>query len=144
MPNRHFKIFLLLPMILLLGAGCATTKPRRATQDDLAAQVTQLQSEVQAKDQQIQDLQYQLESYQQSLQSGSNFRVSSGKSSLIRVPGVSVSALQQALTRAGLDPGPVDGRMGKKTKSAVKEFQRRNNLNADGIVGERTWSLLKP
>jgi murein L,D-transpeptidase YcbB/YkuD len=134
--------FIVLALAVLAVTGCATTKARKADKQDLNAQVQELQSENQAKDQQIQDLQYQLDSYQQSL-SGSNFSSGSSSSSIIRVQGVTVKAVQKALKDAGYDPGPVDGRAGKKTKSAIKDFQRRNNLKADGIVGEKTWSLLR-
>ncbi len=127
----------------LFLTGCATTRPKPADPStDLSAQVTQLQGEIQAKDQQIQDLQYQLSSHQESIQTGSNF-AGGGKSKLIRVLGVSVKALQEALAAAGLDPGPIDGRMGQKTKAAIKAFQKKNSLNADGVVGEKTWALLK-
>lgn len=36
----------------------------------------------------------------------------------------------------------VDGVFGPKTTAAVKEFQRRSGLVADGIVGKRTWVAL--
>ena len=51
--------------------------------------------------------------------------------------------IQQALKNLGLYAGEVDGRIGHKTKEAVKEFQTRNNLTADGRVGLKTWVLLK-
>lgn len=121
--------------------GCATTRARRPDTQDPSAQIAALQNELQAKDQQIQDLQYQLESSQRSI-GGTNYSTRSS-SSVVRASGVSVSDVQRALIRAGLDPGPVDGKAGKRTKSAIKEFQRRNGLKADGIVGERTWSLLR-
>lgn len=131
---------------LVLAAGCASTKARKAAESapDPQTQITQLQSELAAKDQQIQELQYQLQSYQTAIQTPSNFSgAKTGTSSYIRVSGVSVEDVQRALKQAGFDPGPVDGRIGKKTKSAIKEFQRRHHLTADGIVGERTWSYLK-
>ncbi len=142
MPNPALKFFVPVLVGTVLVSGCATTRPRKAAQADLPTQVETLQAEVRAKDQQIQDLQYQLDSQQQSLSGGSS-SLSGGRSKLIRVSGVSVTDVQKALTRAGFDPGPVDGRMGKKTKSAIKQFQKRNNLKADGVVGERTWSLLR-
>lgn len=143
MSNPALKLFVPVLAGAVLVSGCATTHPRKAAASaDASSQVQSLQAEVRAKDQQIQDLQYQLDSQQQSLSGGSS-SVSGGRSTLIRVSGVSVTDVQKALSRAGFDPGPVDGRMGKKTKSAIKQFQKRNNLKADGVVGERTWSLLR-
>lgn len=37
-----------------------------------------------------------------------------------------------------------DGIFGKVTEDAVRAFQRKNGLVADGIVGEKTWALLIP
>jgi peptidoglycan hydrolase-like protein with peptidoglycan-binding domain len=39
---------------------------------------------------------------------------------------------QQLLTELGFDPGPVDGRMGGKTRSAIKAFQRQEGITVDG------------
>lgn len=143
MLNPVLKFFVPVLAGAVLVSGCATTRPRKTAQADLPTQVQSLQAEVHAKDQQIQDLQYQLDSQQQSLSGGSSSSSSGGRSTLIRASGVSVTDVQKALSRAGFDPGPVDGRMGKKTKSAIKQFQKRNNLKADGVVGDKTWSLLR-
>ena len=35
-----------------------------------------------------------------------------------------------------------DGDFGNKTLEAVKDFQSKNKLAVDGIVGVKTWSLL--
>ena len=35
-----------------------------------------------------------------------------------------------------------DGIFGKLTDEAVREFQKENNLKVDGIVGDKTWSVL--
>jgi len=51
--------------------------------------------------------------------------------------------IQQALKNANLFQGKIDGNIGPKTKRAIKEFQTRNNLNADGKVGSKTWEKLK-
>lgn len=50
--------------------------------------------------------------------------------------------IQQALKNAGFYTGNVDGKIGPMTKEAVEEFQKANNLEADGKVGPKTWSLL--
>lgn len=49
-----------------------------------------------------------------------------------------IQAAQQALKDKGFDPGPIDGVDGPKTKSAIKEFQKSQNLTADGRLGPQT------
>jgi peptidoglycan hydrolase-like protein with peptidoglycan-binding domain len=53
-----------------------------------------------------------------------------------------VRALQRKLRAAGAYPGPVDGRFGPLTQSAVRHFQRAGGLETDGIVGPRTQRRL--
>lgn len=53
-----------------------------------------------------------------------------------------ISEIQICLKNAGYYDGAIDGVKGSKTRQAIKEFQRANNLNDDGIVGPRTWTLL--
>lgn len=58
--------------------------------------------------------------------------------------GPAVAALQVELLRVGLDPGRVNGIIGRKTFLAVRKFQARrcNQPTADGIVGHLTWMIL--
>lgn len=56
--------------------------------------------------------------------------------------GETVKKMQQKLKNWGYYKGSVDGIFGAKTKEAVKYFQRRNGLVADGIVGKKTLSAL--
>ena len=55
-----------------------------------------------------------------------------------------IREIQQALKNAGFDPGAADGKMGQKTKTAIRDFQVAKGLEADGKVGPRTWSKLEP
>ena len=150
MRNRwtFFSVSLLLTVLVV--SGCATARPRRpvavaaapsAVQTD--PQVTQLQTELQAKDQQIQDLQYQLEQRRHAPENNFTASVNGGKSPKIHVKGVTVAELQRALTKAGFEAGSVDGKYGKKTRAALKAFQRAHSLKADGVLGEKTWKLLQ-
>jgi peptidoglycan hydrolase-like protein with peptidoglycan-binding domain len=50
--------------------------------------------------------------------------------------------IQRDLKLAGYDPGPIDGKMGPKTRTAIKAFQKDNHLKVDGIVGPKTWAKL--
>ena len=49
--------------------------------------------------------------------------------------------LQIALNKQGHNLA-VDGIFGPKTKKALTSFQNANGLEADGIAGEKTWSLI--
>jgi peptidoglycan hydrolase-like protein with peptidoglycan-binding domain len=46
------------------------------------------------------------------------------------------------LRSAGLEQLVVDGDFGRKTKVAVRSFQRAHGLAVDGIVGPITWGAL--
>jgi len=50
--------------------------------------------------------------------------------------------IQAALKNAGFYDGNIDGISGRKTRRAIREFQKANNLSADGIVGKKTWEVL--
>lgn len=57
--------------------------------------------------------------------------------------GAAVSALEiQLKYQYGFSSLSVDGTFGPMVKSAVKAFQKRYGLTADGIVGEHTWNAL--
>ena len=56
--------------------------------------------------------------------------------------GAAVSQLQTALKELGFYTMKVDGKYGKGTVAAVKAFQRKNGLHADGIAGPKTLGKL--
>ena len=53
-----------------------------------------------------------------------------------------VCIAQDALNNLGYNTGGLDGIFGTKTNNSVREFQRRNGLSVDGIVGPITWRNL--
>ena len=64
---------------------------------------------------------------------------SASSSSLIKP---ATREIQQALKNAGFYQGAIDGKVGPRTKEAVREFQRINGLKVDGVVGKQTWAKL--
>ena len=56
--------------------------------------------------------------------------------------GEAVKELQARLNELGYDCGKVDGKFGSKTLNAVIKFQTLNELEPDGIVGQKTWAKL--
>jgi uncharacterized protein (TIGR02594 family) len=53
-----------------------------------------------------------------------------------------VRRIQQVLKSKGFDPGEVDGIWGRNTIAAVKQFQKQQGLEVDGIVGPQTTAAL--
>jgi peptidoglycan hydrolase-like protein with peptidoglycan-binding domain len=54
-----------------------------------------------------------------------------------------VRMAQQALKDKGHDPGPIDGRMGPKTRAALKDFQKAQGLKASGQLDSETMAKLE-
>jgi Putative peptidoglycan binding domain/CHAP domain len=57
--------------------------------------------------------------------------------------GREVANLQERLTALGYAPGPIDGAYGPTTATAVRAFQRDNQLEMDGVVGPETRKALR-
>jgi peptidoglycan hydrolase-like protein with peptidoglycan-binding domain len=139
------KIGLLCVLFVLVTAlsGCITTRKRHDLEmQGLRNQISALQTQMQYKDQEINNLQDELnkaQSEKQEIQQQAmpEVKVSEFKSR------PSVKAIQKALKNAGYTPGTIDGKMGKQTREAIRAFQKANNLKVDGKVGKKTWEVLK-
>ena len=152
---RLLSIFIL----VIAFSGCATTQ-MKTQNEQIQARVTDLEKNLQAKDAQIVDLQYQVkdlsskiegskpaESEQASQGAGSqavSVKPSEAldNSQIIRVK-ANPEKIQRALKSAGVYTGPVDGKIGAGTKAAIIEFQKSHGLKADGVLGKKTWEELK-
>lgn len=86
-------------------------------------------------------------SYEKMLEWNKQGRLFSGRTapsrSVLRLGsrGADVAELQTRLNQLGEDL-LVDGDFGIATLAAVIDFQSRNNIEPDGIVGKRTWQIL--
>ncbi|MDK2801856.1 MAG: spore cortex-lytic enzyme [Oscillospiraceae bacterium] len=56
--------------------------------------------------------------------------------------GEEVKSIQTKLKENGLYNGEIDGIFGNETQKALKQFQKKNNLNSDGIAGPQTLAKL--
>lgn len=50
--------------------------------------------------------------------------------------------IQSCLKNAGYYHGEIDGVKGRKTRAAIKKFQKANGLTADGVIGNKSWEVL--
>ena len=57
-------------------------------------------------------------------------------------PNAVVLKLQILLDRAHISPGVIDGRMGEGTEHALREFEKRSGLPADGRLDREAWNAL--
>ncbi|MDD5255330.1 MAG: peptidoglycan-binding domain-containing protein [Candidatus Omnitrophica bacterium] len=122
---------------VFLLSGCATTSRKNLETQGLRNQISVLESQLQAKDSEIAELRLALTDAQSPKDSAALKAAGETKSR------PKVKDIQLALRNAGYNPGPVDGKMGAKTREAIRAFQRENGLSADGKVGKKTWDLLR-
>ncbi len=140
--------------VALSASGCAGARLNKGAESKPlkpAERIAQLESESKAKDQEIVRLQTELSAMRDrssvvedayAYEPVTNVKTAPSTAAL-RVPGVTVQQLQRALKAAGYEPGPIDGRLGRRTKDAVRSFQRAEGLKVDGVVGQKTWTALK-
>jgi len=57
--------------------------------------------------------------------------------------GPSPRQIQAALKNAGYYQGVIDGKIGRQSRQAIRDFQKANNLSVDGKVGKKTWAALR-
>ncbi|MDD5679822.1 MAG: peptidoglycan-binding domain-containing protein [Candidatus Omnitrophica bacterium] len=132
-----FKI-LLSVLVLVNLAGCATTKKESAK-----VQVQQLQSQVSDLEMQLKQRDEEIQGLEGELSKADSAKVTQSQASVGEAGKASSKQIQTALKNAGFYEGPVDGKIGKNTKKAIRAFQEANGLTADGVVGNKTWSKLK-
>ncbi|MFA5260405.1 MAG: peptidoglycan-binding protein [Candidatus Omnitrophota bacterium] len=150
---------LVLTVVVLLS-GCVTASPNSGSANMAQMRIGELEQEVQLKDDEIKDLQYQVKDLNYEIDrlksrvgrsdsfgtvSDRRSSVSSGTTGddeIIRID-VNPRQVQSALQNAGYYKGKIDGKVGDMTKSAISSFQKDNGLKVDGLLGQKTWNELK-
>jgi len=151
----------IVPLIVLLFtlSGCAGVEDMQATQ----LRIISLESQFQRQDAAVKSLSEKEQSLELKVQenqekteaalketrarleethskANSQSKRSREEKTVIKVP--NAGQIQTALKSAKFYNGDIDGKIGPRTKDAIKEFQRANQLNADGVVGSETWAIL--
>lgn len=139
------SVFILCLVLMMGFSGCATLRNKDLEAQSLRNQIQALEAQLSQKDSEIVSLRQALDEQGQEKEELAKKLVKTtgraiGQETKSRP---SIKQIQTALTNAGYNPGPIDGRMGKMTRDAIKAFQRANELRVDGRAGKRTWSLLK-
>ena len=123
--------------LILFLTGCVTTRKEQDIQaQQLQSRINYLQEELENKNQEISNLENELKR----AQSSSLMQKTESKNT--HTLRLSAREIQTALKNAGFYKGTIDGKMGPRTREAIKEFQKLNGLKADGIVGRRTIEKL--
>jgi len=118
-------------------SGCATMRKDNDLEiQGLRSKVSALETQLKEKDDEINSLR------ETPVKSSEDINANAGQVTEVKQQ-IDPKQIQTALKNAGYYQGVVDGKMGKKTRRAVRAFQKANNLPADGRVGKNTWIVLK-
>jgi murein L,D-transpeptidase YcbB/YkuD len=130
--------------LVLLLTGCATTSTTVKSQTqqvneqikELQDKVRFLEQELQSRGKQVSELEMELDKIKKTTGSTQPTKTAPV------VKNLSIRQIQTALKNAGFYNGAIDGKEGNLTRAAIKRFQRKCGLKADGIVGKRTAAEL--
>jgi peptidoglycan hydrolase-like protein with peptidoglycan-binding domain len=118
---------------MLVLSGCATVNKTELSNQELRNKISVLESQLSEKDNEINSLK----------EMAAKNEPAAVESADQNAGVLDVKQIQTALTNAGYFDGVIDGKMGKKTRKAIKAFQKANNLHVDGRVGKNTSDVLK-
>lgn len=139
MVKRALVLFLA-AICVVSASGCATGRKRADLENQgLRNQISVLEAQLQAKDEEINSLKENLARATEVKEAPPASVKPSGRKRVIGEVKSRPKAkqVQIALANAGYDPGPIDGKMGKATRQALKAFQKANNLAPDGKAGKK-------
>jgi len=129
-------------VLVLSLTSCTTVRKKNLEQQGLKNQIQALEAQLQERDQQVANLK---DSLAKEMQEKEDLSKKTSQAKFIGEVKSRPNArqIQVALKNAGYDPGKIDGKMGKKTREAIKAFQKAKGLKADAKVGKLTWQLLR-
>ncbi|MCM8794394.1 MAG: peptidoglycan-binding protein [Candidatus Omnitrophica bacterium] len=122
------------------GCGASIRSAKTGESGLLTEQVASLEERVGTLNQQVEQLAKRQELLERGAQGEQTAGLSSQAGELAKT--LTSRNIQTALKAAGYYDGPVDGKIGPKTRQAIRDFQRDNGLKTDGVVGRKTAALL--
>jgi len=130
---------------LAMVSGCTTEERHRYDMTSLQTQIGVLRSEISRLDQSLRETEAALQAAQEGKKATGVLSLPKSKPAYRTPSGFKLSAvdLQRALKNAGYYQGTIDGKIGLRTKKAIRNFQRDQGLVTDGICGRQTWARLK-
>ena len=163
---RYLGIFMVGSLLAL--SGCAVTQSPDSEIEGLRKQLNIVEGQTQEKDRQItslqdslhkgkSDLQSQLEEKEKTIASLQLALDNEAKQRALLSEKIDaltgqyktrasvnyIKQIQTALKNAGYDPGIIDGKLGSKTRKAIRYFQKENRLDINGKIDKKTWLKLK-
>jgi len=129
------KIFLLLLAVSMLITGCTIGSNEKFTKLETAVKTQE--AVIDSVDKKVEAISERLTALEE------KYTAALEKKTTSTDPATAANQeIQIALKNAGYYSGPIDGKIGPKTQAAIKEFQKAKGLTPDGVVGEKTKSLL--
>ena len=138
---------------MMMTSACATKKQHQRDITNLQGQIGSLQSDVARLDQSLKDTETALKTTQDHGQAQTGIAAGAGsvlgqftQGAIYRTPSgfeLPGASIQKALKNAGYYQGTLDGKVGTRTKQALKNFQKDNGLEPDGVCGRQTWARLQ-
>lgn len=142
---KKLLFFAVLTIFVIALGGCATARKQSGLEiQGLRNQINALETQLQARDSEISALKESLDKFQKEKAAAERARKSPAHKTVYGTESQPTARqIQTALKNAGYYFGAIDGKIGRQTRLAIKEFQRANNLKVSGKVGEQTWNLLR-
>ena len=147
MDKRYLLYVVMGIMCVSLVSGCGTAK-KKPQADEVTAiktRVDTLESKVEGIEAKQSETEKATQEQGQAVDDMWTAREGGGKTNIGAKSrgGPRMKEIQACLKKAGVYDGAVDGVKGKGTTKAIKGFQKSNGLKADGVVGRKTWELLR-
>lgn len=129
-------------MLILNIIGCATARGGKKLPEiqQLQTRINELEKQVQDKEEEIYDLEDEIGRIKVTKAAKPAKRIISAKN---KTSARTLKNIQIALKNTGFYKGSIDGKIGRGTRKAIRDFQKANGLAVDGVVGKKTWALLE-